>query len=53
MAKFVFNLVYRDKDGEFIDDENVWVSASDKLEAFYKVKEEYPRASSYTLIKSE
>lgn len=53
MPKFTFNLVYRDKDGEFIDDENVWVSAGDKLEALSKVKEEYPRASSYTLIRSE
>lgn len=53
MAKFVFNLVYRDKDGEFVDDENVWVSASNKLEALSKVKEEYPKASSYTLIRSE
>lgn len=53
MAKFVFNLVYRDKDGEFIDDENVWVSARDKLEAFSRVQEEYPRASNYTLIRSE
>ena len=53
MAKFIFNLVYRDKNGEFIDDENVWVSASNKLEALSRVKEEYPRASSYTLIKSE
>ena len=53
MAKFVFNLVYRDKDGEFVDDENVWVNASNKLEALSRVKEEYPRASSYTLIRSE
>lgn len=53
MSKFVFNLVYRDKDGEFIDDENVWVSAKDKLEALCIVKEEYPKASSYTLIRSE
>ena len=53
MAKFVFNLVYRNKDGEFIDDENVWVSARDKLEALSRVKEEYPRASEYILIKSE
>lgn len=55
MAKFVFNLVSIDKDGEFIhsfiDDENVWVS--DKLEALSRVKEEYPRASNYTLIRSE
>lgn len=57
MAKFVFNLVSIDKDGEFIhsfiDDENVWVSASDKLEALSRVKEEYPRAISYTLMRSE
>ena len=53
MAKFVFNLVYRDKDGEFVDDENVWIRASNKLDALAKVKEEYPRASSYTLIRSE
>lgn len=53
MAKFVFNLIYRDKDGEFIDDENVWVNASNKLEVLSRVKEEYPRASSYTLIRSE
>ena len=38
---------------EFIDDENVWVRASSKLDALAKVKEEYPRASEYTLIKSE
>lgn len=53
MAKFVFNLVYRDKNGEFVDDENVWVRANSKLEALSRVQEEYPRASSYTLIKSE
>ena len=53
MAKFVFNLIYRDKNGGFVDDENVWVSARNKLEALSKVKEEYPRASSYTLIRSE
>ena len=53
MAKFTFNLVYRDKNREFIDDENVWVPASNKLEALSRVKEEYPRASEYILIKSE
>ncbi len=53
MAKFVFNLVYRDKNGEFVDDENVWVRADNKLEALSRVKEEYPKASNYTLIKSE
>lgn len=53
MAKFIFNLVYRDKNGEFVDDENVWVRADNKLEALSRVKEEYPKASNYTLIKSE
>ena len=53
MAKFTFNIVYRDKNGEFVDDENVRVRADNKLEALSRVKEEYPRASSYTLIKSE
>lgn len=53
MAKFTFNLVYRDKDGEFIDDENVWVNASGKLDALAQVKTEYPKASSYTLIRFE
>lgn len=51
MAKFVFNLIYRDKDGEFIDDENVWVRASNKLEALSRVKQEYPRASEYRLVR--
>ena len=36
MAKFVFNLIYRDKNGEFIDDENVWVRASSKLDALFQ-----------------
>lgn len=53
MAKFTFNLVYRDKNGEFVDDENVWVRAENKLDALSKVREEYPRASEYILIKSE
>lgn len=53
MAKFYFNLTYRNKDGEYLDDENVWVPARDKLDAVYRVKEEYPRASEYTLLKSE
>lgn len=53
MAKFIFNLIYRDKNGEFIDDENVWVRASNKLDARSMVEQEYPRASSYTFIKSE
>ena len=50
MTKFIFNLIYRNKDGEFIDDENVWIRAENKLDALSKVKEEYPRASEYTLI---
>lgn len=53
MAKFTFNLVYRDKNGEFVDDENVWIRAENKLDALSKVREEYPRASEYILIKSE
>lgn len=53
MAKFIFNLTYRDKQGEIIDNENVWVRASNKLEALSRVKEEYPRASNYTLTRSE
>ena len=53
MAKFIFNLIYRDKTGEFIDDENVWIRAENKFDALSKVKEEYPRASEYILIKSE
>ena len=53
MAKFTFNLIYRDKNGEFVDDENVWVSARDKFQARAIVEQEYPKASSYALIKSE
>lgn len=53
MAKFVFNLTYRNKDGEYVDDENVWVPASNKLEALARVKEEYPKAADYILISSE
>ena len=53
MAKFIFNIVYRDKNGDFVDDENVWIRASNKLDALSKVREEYPRASEYILIKSE
>lgn len=51
MSKFVFNLIYRDSSGEIIDDENVWVRAFNKLEALSKVKQEYPRASNYTLVR--
>ena len=53
MTKFVFNLIYRNKTGEFIYDENVYIRAENKLDALSKVREEYPRASEYTLIKSE
>lgn len=52
MAKFVFKIYYKCSNGE-IDDENIWVRADNKLEALSRVKEEYPRASSYTLIRSE
>ena len=53
MPKFTFNLIYRDKNGEFIDDENVWITARDKFDAMIQVKREYPKASQHTLIKSE
>lgn len=50
MAKFKFNLVYRDSSGEMIDDENVWVRANEKIDACSKVREEYPKASDYTFL---
>lgn len=53
MAKFIFNLVYRDKDGEFINDENIWVRADNKLDALSKVREEYPHSTDFVLLKSE
>lgn len=53
MVKFIFNLIYRDKNGEFVDVENVWIRAENKLDALFKVKEKYPRASEYIFIKSE
>lgn len=53
MAKFTYKLIYRDKNREIIDDENVWIRARDKLDAYSKIREEYPKASDYILIKSE
>lgn len=53
MAKFKYNLIYRDSSGEFLDDENVWINAKDKLDASCKIRKEYPKASNYTLIESE
>ena len=53
MAKFTFNLVYRDKNGEFIDDENVWVRADNKLDALSKVREEYPHLTDFVLLRVE
>ena len=50
MAKFKFNLVYRDSSGEIIDDENVWVRANEKIDAYIKVREEYPKASDYIFL---
>lgn len=52
MTKFIFNIAYRDKNGEFIDDEYVQVSAKDKQEALSRVREKYPKASEYTFITS-
>lgn len=51
MRKYVFNLTYRNKEGEYMDDENVWIPANSKEEARNRVKEEYPRASDYVLTK--
>lgn len=51
MAQFVFNRRYKCSNGE-IDDENVWVRASNKLEALSKVQYEYPNSINFTLIKS-
>lgn len=53
MAKFVFNLIYKDENGEFIDDENVWVRADNKLDALSKVQEEYPNSTSFVLLRVE
>ena len=53
MAKFIFNLIYKNENGEFIDDENVWVKAHDKFDALAEAKRKYPKASKYILIKSE
>lgn len=53
MAKFRYNLIYRNSSGEMIDDENVWIRANNKLDAYSKVREEYPKASEYTFLGTE
>lgn len=52
MAKFIFKRYYKCSNGE-IDDENIWVTASDKLDALSKVKSEYPNSIEFILLKSE
>lgn len=50
MAKFRYNLIYRDSSGEMIDDENVWIRANEKIDAYFKVREEYPKANEYIFL---
>lgn len=50
MAKFRYNLIYRNSSGDIIIDENVWVIANNKLDAYAKVKDENPKADSYTFL---
>ena len=45
MKKYYFNIVY--KNG---DDENVWLRATDKLDAISRLTEEYPRIVNYYLL---
>lgn len=52
MAKFVFKRYYKCSNGE-IDDENVWIKADNKLDAFSKVREEYPNSVNFILLRSE
>lgn len=52
MAIFVFNRLYKRSNGD-IDDENVWVTDSNKLAALAKVESIYPDSISFTLIRSE
>lgn len=52
MAKFIFKRYYKCSNGE-TDDENVWATASNKLDALNKVKEEYPQSIEFILLRSE
>lgn len=52
MAKFTFKRYYKCSNGE-IDDENVWVKADNKLNAFIRVQEEYPHSTDFVLLKSK
>jgi hypothetical protein len=42
--KYVFKIYWKN------DDENVWVSASNKAEAIYELKSEYPNIIDYVLL---
>ncbi len=48
MKKYSFNIVY--KNGV---DENVWLRATDKLDAINRLMEEYPRIVDYYLLSVE
>lgn len=52
MAIFVFKRYYKCSNGE-IDDENVWVRASNKLDALAKVRDEFPSSERFVLLKVE
>lgn len=52
MAKFIFKRYYKCSNGE-IDDENIWVRADNKLDAFSKVREEYPHSTRFVLLRVE
>jgi hypothetical protein len=44
MAKFVFKIYWTN------DDENVWVSARDKVEAIFELRSEYPNIKDFLLL---
>jgi hypothetical protein len=47
MAKFIFKIYWKN------DDENVWVTAKNKLEAISELKSEYPNIKDYLLLRVE
>lgn len=47
MAKYVFKIYWAN------DDENVWVRATDELEAISELRSEYPRMKDYQLLRVE
>lgn len=52
MAKFVFKRYYKCSNGE-TDDENIWVRASNKLDALAKAWDEYPHSIKFVLLRVE